>query len=100
MGQKIGSGKTGFVTSFDTLALIDKWWVVAIVKSYDLRRKPSTVFVHLDILKCFEILIFCTENVSPYSAVTRKSRHTFCADLRFKENENVDTLEKNPDRQK
>ena len=69
--------------------------------------KPPTITVRLDFLKCVHIFLssktqICTEKVSRFSrqhatqicTETRKSRHTFCADLRFEENENPATLEK------
>ena len=70
--------------------------------------KPSTISVRLDFLKCVQIFLSsktpisteCLDLLYKFAWLTRKSRHTFCTDLRFEENENLDKLEKNLDGQK
>ena len=52
---------------------------------YLLSWKPSTISVRLDFLKCVQIFIIFSK---------RKSRHTFCTDLRFEEDENLPSLKK------
>ena len=67
--------------------------------------KPSTIFVRLDFLKCVQnsfssqrksVQKVCQDCLvsTQICTMTRKSRHTFCTDLRLEENENLNTLEK------